>query len=59
MKQAGGYLAVTDKTAPEDIYDRFGMSKKAFKQTLGALYKSGEITLEAAGIRSVLKSPGQ
>ena len=57
LRRAGGYLEVTDKTPPEEIYSRFGMSKKAFKQTLGALYKSGEITLEAAGIRSVPKPP--
>jgi predicted RNA-binding protein (virulence factor B family) len=57
LKQAGGYLAVTDKTAPEEIYSRFGMSKKAFKQTLGALYKSGEITLEPAGIRCAPRPP--
>lgn len=52
LRQAGGFLPVTDKTPPEEIYSRFGVSKKAFKQTLGALYKRGEITLEAGGIRS-------
>ena len=51
LERAGGFLPVTDKTPPEEIYARFGVSKKVFKQTLGALYKNGEILLEAAGIR--------
>jgi predicted RNA-binding protein (virulence factor B family) len=59
LQKAGGYLEVTDKTSPEEIYSRFGVSKKTFKQTIGALYKSGEITLEVAGIRSVPKPPGR
>ena len=51
LERAGGFLPVTDKTPPEDIYARFGVSKKVFKQTLGALYKSGAIVLAAVGIR--------
>ena len=51
LERAGGFLPVTDKTPPEEIYARFGVSKKVFKQTLGALYKSGAIVLEADGIR--------
>jgi len=42
---------VSDKTPPEEIYALFGISKKVFKQTLGALYKGGRITIEPAGIR--------
>ncbi|HJV89494.1 MAG TPA: S1-like domain-containing RNA-binding protein [Holophagaceae bacterium] len=49
----GGYLPVTDKSRPEEIHARFGMSKKAFKLTLGALYKQRRILLEAEGIRLV------
>ena len=52
LEKKGGFLAVTDKTAPDQIYTLFGISKKVFKQTLGALYKSGKITLEPTGIRA-------
>jgi predicted RNA-binding protein (virulence factor B family) len=30
-----GFLAVTDKSSPDEIYSQFGISKKAFKKTLG------------------------
>ncbi len=56
LKRHGGFLAVTDQSAPEQIYALFGISKKVFKQTLGALYKQQRIRLEADGIR-MLKTP--
>jgi len=46
-----GYLPVTDKSAPEEIYNLFGISKKAFKKAVGDLYKRRKITIEAKGIR--------
>jgi predicted RNA-binding protein (virulence factor B family) len=51
LKEAGGYLAVTDKTDAEAIYNTFGMSKKTFKKALGALYKQRLIVIEDQGIR--------
>lgn len=51
LKRKGGFLAVTDKSRPEEIYGIFGISKKVFKQTLGALYKERRILIEAEGIR--------
>jgi len=42
---------MTDKTAPEIIQARFGMSKKAFKEAIGTLYKNRDILLEEKGIR--------
>lgn len=51
LKKRGGFLPVTDKSAPETIYALFGISKKVFKQTLGALYKERRIVIEADGIR--------
>lgn len=46
-----GSLPFNDKSAPEDIYRVFGMSKKTFKMTIGALYKQKKITIEEKGIR--------
>lgn len=48
-----GFMAVTDKSAPEEIYHHFGMSKKAFKKAVGALYKQKKISLEEGGIRLI------
>ena len=43
LEQNGGKLALTDKSSPELIYDTFGVSKKAYKQAIGALYKDKKI----------------
>ena len=51
LKRHGGAMAVSDKTPPEQIYALFGISKKVFKQTLGALYRDRRIAMDAAGIR--------
>jgi predicted RNA-binding protein (virulence factor B family) len=53
LKRRGGFLPVTDKSQPDEIYALFGISKKVFKQTIGALYKARRIVLEATGIRLV------
>lgn len=50
LRQHGGFLPFSDKSAPEDIQRMFGISKKAFKQALGALYKAREVRIEEQGI---------
>ncbi len=51
LKQHGGFLAVNDKTPPEQIYQLFGVSKKNFKKAVGALYKKKLIVLDGDGVR--------
>ena len=51
IEDEGGYLALTDKSSPEEISSNFGISKKAFKKAIGALYKQRLIELDAQGIR--------
>jgi predicted RNA-binding protein (virulence factor B family) len=46
-----GYLALGDKSPPEDIYRTFAVSKKAFKQAIGALYKKQLITTDKHSIK--------
>lgn len=53
LERHGGYLALTDKSAPEQIYRQFGISKKIFKQAIGSLYKQRKILIEENGIRIV------
>ena len=47
---SGGTLNLTDKTSPEDIYKKFGVSKKQYKQALGRLYKKRLIKIESERI---------
>ena len=51
LKQAGGFLPLNDKTDAEVIYSQLSMSKKAFKKSIGGLYKSKQITISPDGIR--------
>lgn len=51
LAQYGGYVALTDKSDPQLIYDTFFVSKKVFKQAIGGLYKQRKIILEEQGIR--------
>lgn len=53
LRQNKGFLPYHDKSLPEDIYAYFGMSKKTFKMTTGALYRQKKITIDPDGIRSV------
>jgi uncharacterized protein len=50
LEKAGGFLPYNDKTDPEVIYNIFGISKKAFKQSIGNLFKQRMITLSDKGI---------
>ena len=50
LKDSGGFLAVTDKSPASEIHDCFQISKKTYKQAVGALYKSGRITLAPNGL---------
>ena len=47
----GGFMAITDKSSPEEIYALFGISKKAFKKSLGSLYKQRKIEIQPRGIK--------
>lgn len=50
---AGGFLALHDKSDANLIQSKLGMSKKAFKQTVGVLYKAKAIIIEETGIRKI------
>jgi hypothetical protein len=47
----GGSLPLNDASTPEEIRNAFGVSKKAFKQAIGALYRERKIVIEDKGIR--------
>lgn len=45
LQQAGGTLPVSDHSSPEELQQRFGVSKKTFKRAVGTLYKNGELLI--------------
>ncbi len=50
LEENQGKLAFDDDSTPEAIRQKFGVSKKAFKQTLGKLYKARRIQFMHPGI---------
>lgn len=50
LHKHNGFLPVTDKSAPEEIYAVVGVSKKTFKKAVGALYKKKMIRIGNKGI---------
>lgn len=53
LKEHDGFLMLTDKSSPETIRGVFKVSKKAYKQAVGALYKQRRISIEGNGIRLI------
>jgi predicted RNA-binding protein (virulence factor B family) len=51
LKENNGYLPYHDKSAPEEVYAFFGMSKKTFKMTTGNLFKQKKIEFTQTGIK--------
>jgi predicted RNA-binding protein (virulence factor B family) len=45
LKYSGGTIPLGDKSSPEEIYNRFKISKNAFKKVIGGLYKDRQITI--------------
>lgn len=53
LKDNGGRCDLGDKSAAEDIYERFAVSKKTYKKAVGELYKRRVITIGDDGIKLV------
>ena len=48
--KAGGFLPYHDKSSPDLIKAKFGLSKNAFKRAIGHLQKEGKLLIEDDGI---------
>jgi len=55
IKKQGGFMPVTGKSSPEEIHSLFGVSKKTYKQAIGALYKKRLIEFVDGGTKRVGK----
>ncbi|HIF18819.1 MAG TPA: GntR family transcriptional regulator [Cycloclasticus sp.] len=51
LEKHDGFAPLHDKSSPEIIADTFGMSKGAFKKSIGGLYKQRIISINKDGIR--------
>lgn len=51
LRQNEGFVALSDKSSPDDIKYKLGMSKKAFKKAIGGLFKQKLITISDEGIK--------
>lgn len=59
LERHKGHLAFDDDSSPEAIRQAFGVSKKAFKQALGQLYKTRRIRFKKPGIELLDNSAWQ
>jgi predicted RNA-binding protein (virulence factor B family) len=50
LERNGGSLPLHDKSDPDEIKKRLGMSKKSFKKAIGSLYKQEQIDITPSGI---------
>lgn len=51
LKQRGGFWSLSDSSPAEEIHKALGVSKKAFKQATGALFRKRKITLGKDGMK--------
>ncbi len=59
LEENNGFLELTDKSSPDEIADKFSMSKATFKKSIGVLYRQRKVILEEAGVRSVKAEKGE
>ena len=57
LAEVGGKLALHDRSGSADIQKEFGVSKKAFNQAIGQLFRERKIMIEPRGIRLVDPDP--
>lgn len=51
LRARGGFWGIGDHSSAAEIHDELGVSKRTFKQAVGALFKKRLIALEERGIR--------
>lgn len=56
LNARGGFWAIGDHSSAAEIHDELGVSKRTFKQAIGALLRKQRIQIEDRGIRLVAAS---
>jgi predicted RNA-binding protein (virulence factor B family) len=50
LEQNNGFLALHDKSSPEEIMDVFSMSKATYKKAIGILYRQRKVLIKPDGV---------
>lgn len=53
LRDCGGTMELSDTSSPQEIRDRFQISKKVFKQVIGRLYKQRKIKITHSAIELI------
>ncbi len=59
LEAADGFLPLTDKTDPDEIRTRFGVSKNLYKKAIGALFRQRRISIGDDGIHALRAAAGK
>jgi predicted RNA-binding protein (virulence factor B family) len=59
LKENDGFLALTDKSSPDEIAKKFSMSKATFKKSIGVLYRQRKVLLKDDGVYLVKTDPSK
>jgi predicted RNA-binding protein (virulence factor B family) len=51
-----GFLNLHDKSSPEEIAEKFAMSKATFKKSIGVLYRHRKVLIKPDGVYRVADS---
>jgi len=53
LRRGGGVSTLTDKSSPDDIFEKYGVSKRVYKDAIGGLYRKQLIELSPGLIKLV------
>jgi predicted RNA-binding protein (virulence factor B family) len=56
LRASGGKSTLTDKSSPDEIFEKYGVSKRAYKRAIGGLYKARLIRIEKGSIELTEKA---
>jgi predicted RNA-binding protein (virulence factor B family) len=57
LQTRNGFCNLHDKSAPEDIADKFSMSKATYKKAIGILYRQRKVLIKPDGVYLVKDEP--
>lgn len=53
LRRGGGSSTLTDKSSPDEIFEAYGVSKRAYKEALGGLYRKKLVELSPGLVKLV------
>jgi predicted RNA-binding protein (virulence factor B family) len=59
LEEHGGELDLHDKSSPQEISEKFNMSKATFKKSIGILYRQRKVLIKPDGVTLVKDAPGE